>query len=239
MKKILSCMRRAMQEYEMVNENETIAVGISGGKDSIMLLHGLNLLKRFYPVAYDLQAICVDIGLEGMDFRGLEDYCRSIHVPLHIVKTNIADIVFKERKENNPCSLCSKMKKGALHNKMLELGIHKLAFGHHADDAIETLFLSMLYEGRVHTFKPLTYLDRKQITLIRPMIYIWEREITYQKNKLDLPVVPKNCPADGNTKREEIKQLIKTIKKQIPKSEERLLHAIQNRENFNLWFDKP
>jgi tRNA(Ile)-lysidine synthase TilS/MesJ len=231
-------MRRAMQEYEMINENEVIAVGISGGKDSIMLLHGLSLLRRFYPVKYTLEAICVELGFEGTDYSNLIEYCGSIDVPLHIVKTDIAGIIFNERKESNPCSLCSKMKKGALHDKMIELGIHKLAFGHHADDAVETLFLSMLYEGRMHTFKPVTYLDRKQITLIRPMIYVWEKEITYQINKLCLPVVDKNCPADGNTKREEIKQLVKTIKRQIPKSEERILNAIQNKENFYLWFDR-
>ena len=237
MKKILSCMRRAMQEYAMIEENDVIAVGVSGGKDSLMLLYALNLLRRFYPVKYTLQAISVDLGFEGTDYRAIQKMCDELEVPFHIVKTDIAQVVFEERKEKNPCSLCSKMKKGALHDAMIELGINKLAFGHHADDAIETLFLSMLYEGRMHTFKPVTYLDRKQVTLIRPMIYIWEREIVYQSNKLSLPVMHKNCPADQNSKREEIKQMLLNMKKQIPECEERILNAIQNKENFNLWFD--
>jgi len=237
MKKILSCMRRAMQEFNMVEENDIIAVGVSGGKDSLMLLYALNLLKRFYPVKYTLQAICADMGFQGSDFSKIRQMCEELNVPLHIIKTDIAQIVFEDRKEKNPCSLCSKMKKGALHDKMLELGISKLAFGHHADDAIETLFLSMLYEGRMHTFKPVTYLDRKKVTLIRPMIYIWEREIVYESNKLALPVMPKICPADQNTKREEIKQMILNMKKSIPKCEERIISAIQNKDNFNLWFE--
>ncbi len=239
MKRILSCMRRAMQEYAMIEKNELLAVGLSGGKDSVMLLYALHLLQYFYPVPYRLHALCIDMGFSGSNYEEIKVFCAKLHIPLTIIHTDIGQIVFDIRKEKNPCSLCSNLKRGALHNAALKLGCHKIAFGHHANDAIETLLLSMLYEAKISTFKPVTFLDRKQITLIRPMIYVWEKEIIYQANKLALPILPKTCPADGHTKRDEIKQLIRTMKKTVPDCEERLLKAIQNKDHLQLWFHLP
>ncbi len=239
MKRILSCMRKAMQEYDMVKKDELLAVGISGGKDSVLMLYALHLLRRFYPIPYRLHAICLNMGFAGSDYAPLHTFCNTLNIPLTVVDTDIAQIVFDIRKEKNPCSLCSNLKRGALHNAALKLGCKTIAFGHHANDAIETLLLSMLYEAKISTFKPVTFLDRKNITLVRPMIYVWEKEIIYQANKLSLPVMPKLCPADGHTKREEVKQLVRSMRKTFPGCDERMLKAIQNPKHFQLWFDSP
>lgn len=221
----------------MIEENELLTVGVSGGKDSVLMLYALHLLQRFYSVPYRLHALCLDMGFAGSDYSALQAFCIEIDVPLSVIHTDIASIVFDIRKEQNPCSLCSNLKRGALHNAALKLGSRKIAFGHHANDAIETLLLSMLYEAKISTFKPVTFLDRKNITLIRPMIYVWEKEIIYQASKLSLPVLPKMCSADGHTKREEIKQLIQTMKKIVPDCEEKLLKGMQNKEHLQLWFE--
>jgi tRNA(Ile)-lysidine synthase TilS/MesJ len=237
MKKILSCMRRTMQQYEMVQSGETIAVGLSGGKDSMLLLHAMALLRRFYPAKFELMAIHLDMGFESSNTAALETFCAERNVPLSIIKTQIGKVIFEERKEKNPCALCARMKRGALHDRMLKLGVHKLAFGHHADDALETLMLCLFYEGRFHTFQPVTYLDKKEITLIRPMIYVRESEIIYQSNKLKLPCLEKGCPADGHTKRTEMKELMRRLTRKIPKADERILDAMENKDQFALWFN--
>lgn len=226
MKKILSKLRRAVSEYHMIQDGDKVCVGVSGGKDSMLLLKALAQYRIFSPEKFELYAVCVDIGL-GCDYKILEEFCRQIDVPLLIKKTQIAQIVFDERKEKNPCSLCANLKRGALHNAALELGCKKIALGHHADDLMETFLLGLLYEGRMHTFNVYSHLDRKDVTIIRPFIYLYEREIVYSANKNNIPVIKSNCPADGNTKREEMKNLVKTLRTQIPDCDVRLFGAVK------------
>lgn len=237
MKKILSYLRRAVQDFNMINEGDRIAVGLSGGKDSLLLLVALKRFQYFSPVKFELEAITLDMGFGGMDFSPLSQLCNEIDIPYTINKTQIGPIVFKERKEKNPCALCARMKRGALHDLALERGCRKIALGHHADDAIETFLLSLFYEGRINTFSPVTYLDRKDIHLIRPLVYAKEKDITYEANKMQLPIVKSTCPSDGNTKREEMKNLIFTLKKQIPEIDDRILTAFKNKAQMKLWFD--
>lgn len=226
MKKILSKLRRAVSEYHMIQDGDKVCVGVSGGKDSMLLLKALAQYRMFSPEKFKLYAVCVDIGL-GCDYKVLEEFCRQIDVPLLIKKTQIAQIVFDERKEKNPCSLCANLKRGALHNAALELGCKKIALGHHADDLMETFLLGLLYEGRMHTFNVYSHLDRKDVTIIRPFIYLYEREIVYSANKNNIPIIKSNCPADGNTKREEMKNLVKTLRTQITDCDVRLFGAVK------------
>ncbi len=231
-------MRRAIETYDMIRPGDRVAVALSGGKDSTALLYALARYRKFSPVPFDLEAITLDMGFGGMDFTPLIELCRELDVPYTIRKTEIGPIVFDARKEKNPCSLCARMKRGALHDLAIERGCRVIALGHHADDAIETFLLSLFYEGRINTFSPVTWLDRKEITLIRPLIYVKEKSIIYDPELKNLPVVKSTCPADGHTKREDIKQLIKRLKEDIPEVDERILGAIENKENFHLWFDK-
>ena len=234
---MLSPFRRAIDKYEMIKSGDKIAVGVSGGKDSVTLLTLLSALKRFYPEEFSLVAIFIDMGLGASEkeLNALSDYCDNLSVPFIREKTDIGEIIFNVRKEKNPCSLCSKMRRGALNTLAKKEGCNKLALGHHADDLLETLFLSMIYEGRFSTFEPITFLDRSEITVIRPMIFIDEGDIvSYSK---DLPIVFNPCPADKHTQREYIKNLIKTIKKDVPISRDRMLSAIYNPERNHLFDD--
>lgn len=234
---LLSSTRRAVDDYQMIEDGDKIAVGLSGGKDSVTLLNVLAGLKRFYPKKFDIVAITIDLGVEydTQEVQALKDMCEKLNVEYHIIKTDIYQIIFEERKEPNPCSLCSKMRRGALNTKAIELGCNKLALGHHADDLVETLFLSMFFEGRLSTFEPMTYLNRSNITLIRPMIYIEEKNIrAYSVNN---PILHNPCPADKHTKREYIKQLLANIKKDVPIAKDRILSAILHPERNHLFDD--
>lgn len=224
---LLSYTRRALDDYHMIEGGDKIAVGISGGKDSLTLLYALSELRRFYPLKFELEAITVNMGFKDIDFSGVARLCQQLEVNYTVVDTEIADIVFEHRKESNPCSLCAKMRKGAFNNKAKELGCNKEAYAHHYDDVIETMLMSLIYEGRYHCFSPVTYLERADITLIRPLIYVEEPDIKKFRNAYQLPVVKNPCPMDGYTKREYIKQLIKTLQSESPGLRERLFHAIQ------------
>ena len=237
MKKILGPLRRGVEKYKMISSGDRIAIGLSGGKDSTALLVAMKRYQYFSPVPFELEAITLDMGFGGMDFTPLAELCASLEIPYTIRKTQIGPIVFDVRHEKNPCALCARMKRGALHDLAIERGCRKIALGHHADDAIETFFLSLFYEGRVNTFSPVTYLDRKDITLIRPFIFVKEKDIIFNPEVQALPIVKSTCPADGHTKREEMKNLIKELKKTIPELDDRILKAIQNKEQFHLWFD--
>lgn len=226
LQRLLSLTRKAIDDYKMIEENDTIAVGISGGKDSLALLYALSELRRFYPVKYNLKAITIDLGFEGFDLTAIQEFCKKLDVEYTIVKTQIGEIIFDIRKEENPCSLCSKMRKGAFNEKAIELGCNKAAYAHHKDDVIETLMLSLVYEGRFYTFSPVTYLDRMNITLIRPMIYVDERDVKGFTNLYKLPVTKNPCGADGFTKREYAKELIAQIDKEAPGIRQRLFHSI-------------
>ena len=235
MKRTLGHLRRADEDFNMIKDGDRLAVGLSGGKDSMALLYALHLYSNFSKTKFDICAVTVDLGFEGFDVALIEGYCKSLGIEFICVKTHVAKIVFDIRQESNPCSLCSKLRKGALFNELIKLGISKCAFAHHRDDCIETLFLSMLYEGRIRTFKPVTYLDRKGITLIRPFVYLPEFEIVSSVRRHNIPTTGNPCPASGNTKREEIKELVRHISKTSPKARDTLLTALKNKDEYSLW----
>ena len=226
MQKLLGLMRRCIDDYDMIREGDRIAVGVSGGKDSLVLLVLLAALRKFFNKEFSLEAITIDMGL-GMDYSGIEALCRELDVPYHIIKTEIGPIIFEHRKEKNPCSLCSKMRRGALNQAILDLGFNKLALGHHYDDAVETFVMSLIYEGRISCFQPVTDLDRTGIVQIRPMLYIHEKTVDNFARRMDLPVTENRCPVDKNTKREEIKQLIFDLSATYPDLRERIFGAMQ------------
>ncbi len=229
-KRILSYTRRAVDDYSMIQEGDRIAVGVSAGKDSLTLLCALAELRRFYPQRFALCAITVDMGFDGTDFSPIADLCRELDVPYTVVPTQISKIIFDVRKEKNPCSLCAKMRRGALHSAAKELGCNKVALGHHLDDVVETFMLNLFFEGRLGCFQPVTYLSRMDLHLIRPMIYMPEKDVRYFANSVTLPVIPSPCPADGNTQREEIKQLLASLDRQHKGLRYRIYGAIQRGE---------
>ena len=231
MNKILSLTRRCVEDYDMIQPGDRIAVGVSGGKDSLILLVALAKLREFYPVPYTVEAITLDMGAAdgrpGMDFSPIAELCKELDVPYTIIKSEIQHIIFDLRKEKNPCSMCAKMRRGALHGAMQERGITKIALGHHYDDAIETFFMSLIFEGRLSCFQPVTFLDRTGITQIRPLLYCGENLIRHTAQRLDLPVVENPCPADGNTKRQEIKELVYELQGRYPGLKSRAFGAMQ------------
>lgn len=226
LQKLYSYTRKAIDDYEMINEGDKIAIGISGGKDSLTLLYALSGMRKFYPKKYELAAISVDLGLGIQNMDKIKELCDSLEVPFYIEKTEIGNIVFDIRKEKNPCSLCAKMRKGALNNKALELGCNKIAYAHHKDDIIETMMMSFIYEGRINSFAPVTHLEKTGLYVLRPMMYVSEAEVIGFKNKYQLPVAKNPCPVDGHTKREYIKKLISEINKENPGVKERMFTAI-------------
>jgi len=228
LQQVLSYVRRAVDDYQMIAEGDNIAIGISGGKDSLTLLYALHGLKRFYPKQFNLHAVTVDLGFQNLNLTRIQELCRQLEVEYTIVKTDIAQIIFEERKEENPCSLCAKMRKGALNQAMKEVGCNKIAYAHHKDDVVETMLMSLIFEGRFHTFAPVTYLDRTGLTVIRPLIYMKETEVLGFVHKNDVPVVKSPCPADGHTRREYIKQLVRKLNLENPGVRERMFTAIQN-----------
>ncbi|MCT4566283.1 MAG: tRNA 2-thiocytidine(32) synthetase TtcA [Maledivibacter sp.] len=235
MKKIIGYIRKAVEDFDMIQDGDIVGVGVSGGKDSVALLYGLRLFQNFSPIKYELKALSLTLGFDNFDLSPIQSLCDEIGVEYIIKPTQIAKIVFEERNEKNPCSLCARFKRAALHDLCKENSVTKLALGHHRDDGIETLFLSMFYEGRINTFDPVTYLSRKDLTMIRPMIYAEEREIAGAVKRQNLPVVKSSCPADGNTKREYMKQSLLRFYKDIPHSKKALLNALMNTEQLNIW----
>ena len=234
MKQILSSIRKAVDDYGMINEGDKIAVALSGGKDSVTLLLALKNLQIFYPKNFELMALTIDPGSETFDTTEMEKLCEKIGVEYVIEKTHIKEVVFDIRKEKNPCSLCANLRRGALNSVAEEHGCNKVALGHHKDDVIETLLLSLFYEGNINTFAPTTYLSRKNITTIRPMIYLEEKEIKSFAKRNDIPIMKKTCAADGYTKREFIKELIKELSKKIPRLKACIFGAVQ-RSNIKGW----
>ncbi len=224
--KLFSYVRRAVSDYDMITSGDKIAVGISGGKDSLTLLYALHGLQRFYPEKFELTALTVDLGFGIQDFEQIKQFCSQFDIPYHIIETNIAEIVFNERKESNPCSLCAKMRKGALNEYAKKIGCNKIAYAHHRDDMIETAFLSLIYEGRFYCFSPVTYLDRTELTVIRPMMYVPEADVIGFSNKYELPIAKNPCPVDGRTKREYVKNLIRTLNRENPGCKKRFFTAI-------------
>lgn len=233
MKRIIGQMRRAINDYNMIAHGDKVAVGVSGGKDSVTLLMALAQLREYSTVKFDIEAITLDC-FEGSDFSPISELCKAINVNYTIKKTNIGEVVFNIRHENNPCSLCANLRRGALHNAALEKGCKKVALGHHFDDVLETFFLSLFYEGRMNCFSPVTYLDRKDIYLIRPFIYVHEKNIKGAVRRHTLPIVHNPCPSNGNTKRHYIKKLLHTLDLENKGLKSRLFGALQ-RSNIDGW----
>ncbi len=234
---LLSYVRRAVQDYNMIAEGDRIAIGISGGKDSLILALALSHLKRFYPKSFEIMGITVSLGFDNFDLSEVGSFFDTLQVPFYVCNTQIAQIIFEERKESNPCSLCSKMRKGALYEEAKKMGCTKIALGHNKDDINETLLMSLFYEGRIHTMAPVTYMDQVDLHIIRPLIYAPEKDIRGFVKKEGLPVVKSPCPADGQTKRETTKELISSLQRDIPRLPEHLFGAIQ-RSTIEGWKTK-
>ena len=231
--KQLSHMRKAINDFNMVQNGDKIAVGISGGKDSLALLTLLAAYQKFSEHHFDLCGITIDMGFAENLYKPVADYCQNLSVPYHVVETDIAEIVFDVRNEKNPCSLCAKMRRGALNNKINELGFNKLALGHHQNDVVETFLLSLFFEGRFSTIQPVSHMSRSDVTLIRPMIYIEERNIVGLAR--ELPVVKSPCPADKHTQRENMKVILRDLAKHDPAISNKIANAIMHPERYNLW----
>ena len=227
MQKLLGQLRRCVEDYHMISEGDRIAVGVSGGKDSLTLLVLLAELRKYYPKRFELEALTVDMGLDGMDFSPVAALCAQLDVPYTCKHTQIGTIIFDYRKEKNPCSMCAKMRRGALNQAILDKGFNKLALGHHYDDAVEAFLMSLLFEGRINCFQPVTNLDRTGIVQIRPMLYIHEKTLDNFAARMNLPVLQNRCPVDKVTKRGEVKQLIFELSKTYPELKERIFGAMQ------------
>ena len=235
MKTTLGCLRKADTDFHLIEPGDRVAVGVSGGKDSLLLLHALSLYRKFSHKDFALMAFTVSMGLEPFDLSGIHRLCQELDIPYVVKQTEIGDIIFNKRKEKNPCALCAKMRRGALNDMCREYGCNKLALGHHRDDAIETLLMSLFYEGRFHTFHPKTYLSRTGITAIRPLCYLPEYHVRHMVQELNLPVVKSPCPANGETKRQEMKELMQALRKRYPDAPDRFLHALQSDKQYDLW----
>ena len=227
MQRMLSLVRKCIAEYKMIENGDVIAVGVSGGKDSVMLLVALAELRRFYPKSFEIKAITVDSDPGKTDFSPIGEICKKYNIEYSIVESNIFDIIFNIRKEENPCALCAKMRRGVLHDELLRLGCNKIALGHNFNDAVETFLMSQIYEGRISCFSPVTHLDRKGIWQIRPLLYADERTIRGTVRRLNLPVVKNSCPAAGNTKRQEIKEFVFTMNSKYPGYSVKIFNSMQ------------
>lgn len=234
LQRLYSLTRQAIDTYQLITDGDHIAIGISGGKDSLTLLYALCGLQKFYPKHFTLTAISVDLGFTNFNLSPVQKLCEKLEVPYHIIKTDIGKILFEVRRESNPCALCAKMRKGALNKAAKELGCNKVAYAHHMDDIIETMLLSLIYEGRFYSFPPYTYLDRMELAVIRPMLLVPEADVIGFSHKYELPICKNPCPADGNTKREYVKQLLAQLNHENPGLKTRLFHAVQE-GNISGW----
>ena len=234
LQQVLSYVRKAVDDHKMIEDGDKIAIGISGGKDSLTLLYALHALKRFYPEKFEIHAVTVDLGFRNLNLDKIKELCRELEVEYTVVETDIAKIIFEDRREENPCSLCAKMRKGALNQAIKAVGCNKVAYAHHKDDVVETMLMSLIFEGRFHTFAPVTYLDRTELTVIRQLMYMKEADVIGFVNKNQVPVVKSPCPADGHTKREYVKDLLRRLNLENPGVKERMFTAIQ-RSNMKGW----
>lgn len=229
MQRILGYMRKAIQEYNLIQDGDRICVGVSGGKDSLVMLYGLKLLQRFINIDYTITGVTLDPGFKGVstDYSSIENFCRDKEIEYKIIKTQIAEIVFDVRKETNPCSLCARMRRGALHDATVALGCNKIALGHNYDDAVETFIMNLFTEGRIGCFSPMSYLERKDIHMIRPLLYAPERDIKRAAVKNELPIVKSVCPADGHTNRQRTKEFLAAADKTYEGIKNRIFGAMQ------------
>ena len=235
MKKVLGCIRRACEDFHLIEDGDIVAVGVSGGKDSLLLLYALSLYRKFAPQRFEVKGLTLTMGLEPFDTSKVAALCEKLGVEYIVRPTEIGRIIFEERHEKNPCSLCAKMRRGALNDLAKECGCNKVALGHHRDDALETLLLCLLHEGRIHTFNPKSYLSKADLTVIRPMVYLPEKHIIHVAREMQLPIIPSPCPANGATEREEMKYLLDSLCKLYPNAREMMLSALQNEAQYGLW----
>ena len=235
MKKVLGCIRRACEDFHLIEDGDIVAVGVSGGKDSLLLLYALSLYRKFAPQRFELKGLTLTMGLEPFDTSKVAALCEKLGVEYIVRPTEIGRIIFEERHEKNPCSLCAKMRRGALNDLAKECGCNKVALGHHRNDALETLLLCLLHEGRIHTFHPKSYLSKADLTVIRPMVYLPEKHIIHVAREMQLPIIPSPCPANGATEREEMKYLLDSLCKLYPNAREMMLSALQNEAQYGLW----
>ena len=229
---LVNKVKRAIKMFQLLEDGDKVAIGVSGGKDSIILLYSLYTIKKIWPIKIELNSVFLDLGWE-IDYSEVKAFSESLDIPFHYVKTDIGKIVFEEREEKNPCSLCANMRRGALNTYAKSIGCNKVALGHHMDDCVETFMLSLTYEGRINTFAPKVFLDRTEITVIRPLIFVYEKDIVKMIEKHQLPVAKKACPIDGKSKRQEIKELIADMVKNNPKAKDKMMNAITNQ----IWAD--
>ncbi len=234
MKTTLGCVRKADTDFRLIDDGDRIGIGVSGGKDSLLLLHALAFYRKFSHKNFTVTAFTVSLGLKPFDLSAISSLCEKLDIPYVIRETQIGEIIFDYRQEKNPCALCAKMRRAVLADLCHEYGCGKLALGHHREDAIETLLMSLFYEGRFHTFHPKTFMSRSGITVIRPLIYLPEKHVLHMAKELALPVVKSPCPVDGSTKREDMKNLMKKLKKLYPDAPDRFLHALQQ-DHYDLW----
>ncbi len=239
MQHILSLVRRCVEDYDMIQAGETVAVGVSGGKDSVLTLAALAKLRDFYPKPFDVVAVTIDAGAPGMDFSPIRELCGRLGVAYHLVPVPIYEIVFVHRQERNPCSLCAKLRRGALSTELNRRGVDKIALGHHFDDAVETMVMSLFLEGRISCFQPVTYLDRSGVTQIRPLLYVQEKEVRGAVKRLELPVVENPCPANGSTQRQEMKELLFQLERQYPNLKKKIFGAIQRYPLYGWSLEEP
>ena len=235
MKRVLGCIRRADERYGLIHDGDSICVGVSGGKDSLLLLYGLTLYRMFSKKKYEVRGVMLDLGLVEQDYSALTSWAEESGCDLEIIKTDIGDVVFNIRKEKNPCALCAKFRRGALNTAARERGCNLIALGHNREDVIETFLLSLFFESRLNTFAPVTYMDRMDVTIIRPLVFFPEKEAISAARRLNLPVQKPNCPVAGFTKREEMKNLIKEFRKIVPDPEVRLMTAISDVHKYGMW----
>ena len=227
MQQLLGRVRRCIEDYRMIEAGDRIAVGVSGGKDSLVTLLALARLRRFLPTSFTLEAITLEMGMPEMDYTPVAQLCEELEVPYTRINVPVYEILFEERKEKNPCSLCAKLRRGSLNTALTERGISKIALGHHDDDAVETLMMNLLFEGRIGCFQPVTFLDRTGVTQIRPLLYCHEDEIQRIANREKLPVVHNTCPIDGHSRRQEVKELLASMEKTYPDLKQKIFGAMQ------------
>ena len=227
MQQLLGRVRRCIEDYRMIEAGDRIAVGVSGGKDSLVTLLALARLRRFLPTPFTLEAITLEMGMPEMDYTPVAQLCEALDVPYTRINVPVYEILFEERKEKNPCSLCAKLRRGSLNTALTERGISKIALGHHYDDAVETLMMNLLFEGRIGCFQPVTFLNRTGVTQIRPLLYCHEDEIQRIANREKLPIVHNTCPIDGHSRRQEVKELLASMEKTYPDLKQKIFGAMQ------------
>ena len=235
MKQVLGCIRRADEKYGLIQDGDRICVGVSGGKDSLLLMYGLKLYQMFSKKKYELCAVMLDLGIVEQDTSGIEAFAREHDIDFEVKKTDIGDVVFNIRKEKSPCAMCAKMRRGALNDIAVAKGCNLVALGHNREDVLETFLLSLFYEARLNTFAPITYLGRTGVTVIRPLVFYPEKDAINAARRLELPVIPANCPVAGSTKREDMKNLLQDFRRIVPDVETRLMKAIADTPKYRMW----